>query len=477
MSGAFELAHEAGLSSDRRKHERFRLRALTYAELDQENGGIVLDASESGISVRAVVPLMDSILPRLRLKLPDAGGWLETRARVAWTRDSGKVAGLEFEELPEQAQVQVREWLSKEASAVEDDAAYSDASSGQVVDDSQPATNEARHAPKSDTGFRDPILRIRNTPSVAVKNVPEFAAELSSVGRVVVDAPATDQMTEAAQQPLTQNVFPEEARRSTFVYFLLVVLAVVSLASGWVAGSGKVGLIVQKIQKFIVAAAPNDRVSAESEPSSAPVNEIQILDSNNQRRTISLTGTFTRSVPVVPKPSAPATVTQPNIAQPEQKPGMNFQIWTLASPQRSSASRASNAIRSGAPPVVEEHSGAPMISSVVPSPIAVTNPDSLPKPKIVTGVLKRGVLIHKVEPVYPDIASQQHISGTVILQATVGADGAVREVRAVSGSKLLVQSAVEAVRQWRYTPTLLDGKPIPTQVEISLVFSQPSEKY
>ncbi|MGH9563601.1 MAG: PilZ domain-containing protein, partial [Terracidiphilus sp.] len=123
MSEVLEFAHAVTPSNERRQHARQRLRSLTYAELDQGNGGIVLDASESGISVHAVVPLTDDVIPRLRLKLPDASAWLETRARVVWTLDSGKVAGLLFEDLPGPARDQIREWLSSEATS-EGEAGY-----------------------------------------------------------------------------------------------------------------------------------------------------------------------------------------------------------------------------------------------------------------------------------------------------------------------------------------------------------------
>jgi TonB family protein len=84
--------------------------------------------------------------------------------------------------------------------------------------------------------------------------------------------------------------------------------------------------------------------------------------------------------------------------------------------------------------------------------------------------LQVGAIEHRVEPQYPPDAARQHVEGTVQLHVTVGASGAVDNVSVLGGSPALVQSATTAVRQWRYKPTLLDGKPIETEADIAVVF-------
>jgi len=88
--------------------------------------------------------------------------------------------------------------------------------------------------------------------------------------------------------------------------------------------------------------------------------------------------------------------------------------------------------------------------------------------------LQRGALIYHVDPVYPDIARDQNIQGTVKLEVTIGITGVVRSVVAVSGPGLLIEAARSAVRQWRYTPSLLDGKPVEAKEDVSVVFRLPS---
>jgi protein TonB len=80
-------------------------------------------------------------------------------------------------------------------------------------------------------------------------------------------------------------------------------------------------------------------------------------------------------------------------------------------------------------------------------------------------------LVQRVEPVYPEAVRQQHLEGAVVLDAVVGPDGIVREVTVISGDSQLTAAAVNAVRQWRYKPYLLNGSPVAFQTQITLNFA------
>jgi periplasmic protein TonB len=84
-----------------------------------------------------------------------------------------------------------------------------------------------------------------------------------------------------------------------------------------------------------------------------------------------------------------------------------------------------------------------------------------------------GQLIHRVPPVYPAQAVSQKLQGTVVLSAMVMEDGSLRDVKVVEGPQLLALSAAEAVKQWRYKPYALDGKPVKNEVRISVDFKIP----
>jgi TonB family protein len=89
----------------------------------------------------------------------------------------------------------------------------------------------------------------------------------------------------------------------------------------------------------------------------------------------------------------------------------------------------------------------------------------------VGGVIREPRKVRNVNPVYPDIAKSARVQGVVILEATIGRHGRVGEVRVLRGIPLLDQAAIDAVRQWEYTPTLLNGTPVPVIMTITVKFS------
>jgi len=82
-----------------------------------------------------------------------------------------------------------------------------------------------------------------------------------------------------------------------------------------------------------------------------------------------------------------------------------------------------------------------------------------------------GLLIHKVEPPYPVIAKSARIQGSVVLKAIIDRDGSIQDLQLVSGHPMLVPSAIQAVKQWRYRPYLLNGQPVEVETTITVIFS------
>jgi protein TonB len=87
------------------------------------------------------------------------------------------------------------------------------------------------------------------------------------------------------------------------------------------------------------------------------------------------------------------------------------------------------------------------------------------------GAVTAASLINRVQPVYPPLARQTRVSGTVRLHAIISKEGSVQQLEVLSGHPLLVQSALDAVRQWRYRPTLLNGEPVEVDTTIDVIFS------
>ncbi len=104
----------------------------------------------------------------------------------------------------------------------------------------------------------------------------------------------------------------------------------------------------------------------------------------------------------------------------------------------------------------------------------IVSPGRMPTPDIpISQGVTEAVLIHKVVPQYPAQARTQRVEGSVVLEATITEEGAMRDVRVVSGPQLLVGATTVAVRQWRYRPSLLNGKPVAVQKVITVVFKAP----
>ncbi len=88
----------------------------------------------------------------------------------------------------------------------------------------------------------------------------------------------------------------------------------------------------------------------------------------------------------------------------------------------------------------------------------------------VGGQIKEPKKVKDVKPVYPDIAKQARVQGVVILECTISPQGKVSEVKLLRGIPLLNEAAMEAVRQWVYTPTLLNGVPVPVIMTVTVNF-------
>jgi len=90
------------------------------------------------------------------------------------------------------------------------------------------------------------------------------------------------------------------------------------------------------------------------------------------------------------------------------------------------------------------------------------------------GSVQQAKLVRQPHPVYPPLAKQARIQGTVKLTAIISKDGTIQHLEVISGHPLLVPSALEAVKQWVYQPTLLNGEPVEviTQIDVNFTLSQ-----
>jgi protein TonB len=116
--------------------------------------------------------------------------------------------------------------------------------------------------------------------------------------------------------------------------------------------------------------------------------------------------------------------------------------------------------------------GIPTAAPPPPPPVKVEEKKPPTPQRIrVGGNVQQANLIKQPKPVYPPLAKQARIQGTVRFNAIIGKDGTIQNLQMVSGHPLLVPSAQEAVRQWVYRPTLLNGEPVEVQTQIDVNFT------
>jgi protein TonB len=111
-----------------------------------------------------------------------------------------------------------------------------------------------------------------------------------------------------------------------------------------------------------------------------------------------------------------------------------------------------------------------------PPPVAIVKPPAPPPPPAaparyrIGGNVKPPIPVRRVDPVYPPLARTAHIEGVVELEGVIGADGRIHELKAKSGHMFLIPAALDAVRQWIYTPATLNGDPVEVIAPITVTF-------
>jgi protein TonB len=108
-----------------------------------------------------------------------------------------------------------------------------------------------------------------------------------------------------------------------------------------------------------------------------------------------------------------------------------------------------------------------MLSSM---PVAVPKVATPQKVRVSQGVTQ-GLLIHKVQPAYPPLARQARIQGSVVLQADISKNGTIENLHVISGHPMLTGAALEAVKQWRYKPYILNGEPVEVETQVTVNFT------
>ncbi len=176
------------------------------------------------------------------------------------------------------------------------------------------------------------------------------------------------------------------------------------------------------------------------------------------------------AAPPPPPPPPPPAPRQPNTPKPMSTPvptENKFQAPVETPEQVKPDEGIDLGVEGGVPGGVEGGVPGGVVGGVVGG-----LPDAPPPPQAVRvgGQIKEPKKLKHVNPAYPDIAKQARVQGVVILECTISPQGKVTDVKVLRGIPLLDSAAIEAVKQWVYSPTLLNGVPVPVIMTVTVNF-------
>ena len=494
---------------------------IAYVELGQDNGGILLNLSEGGLAVRSALPLGSREFTGIRFQAPASQAWLTASGRMVWLNDSKKEGGIQFTQLPGTARQQIHKWVSADGD-LEDASANLPASS----EVSREPSKQILDTPDRDGGeAREPAIA-NNRGTQARQTQRGHAPTLGEAVRVTAERPAqnfrfTDYSMFAAE-PEKEEAWMEPTRRRRGwggTTLLVLLVAALFFALGSTVGQGSVDRLIA----YLTSVAENQLAPAPKVTPPAPPEQADMAG-------VAADQTDTKSAPDGDQPkgaegtnptSLPAANSQlANMPGTGQKGAeLNGAIEPRAGSAAGGGSAADSTPRSAIAPGTDEswprhsaentmphssletntepsrtateHSilvnppgpgGQPFYvnfpaEAISASPaIAISAQRTLQISPSASGRSERvviGRLRSHSDPFYPVEARKQRIEGSVELQARVGRTGQILGVTPMGGPGLLASAAAAAVREWRYEPTFIDGDPVETQADITIVFRLP----
>jgi TonB family protein len=468
-----------------RLHPRRKLAQMAYVELAQDNGGILLNLGEGGLAVQSALALSSQEFPGFRFQLPHTQGWLRASGRVAWMSESKKEAGIQFLDLHEHARAQIRAWVAKEG----EPEPGKDVQAPAMPDQEQPPTEirSQSFAPKPKQAAGVPMQEDR---SFEFNNYSMFAGDVGTGSAWFEPAP----------------------RRSSWRSYALftIVLAALLFVLGATFAHGDFNQLLASIRAWkqnqteppvVIPPAPpvSEEAGTHSEQNSASQQNSDQQE-NVQEQQKAPAEPNSAQKPGQEEASADRLAEKDQAEKTEASPAMKSSVSTPAGKDSTSAARTKTQPRSsyakaeaadpseygrsilvsapppGSPPFFvnlpgEAVSASPWVAITARRTIQVPprgNAREYGSERVIIGKL-----IAHSDPFYPMEARDKHIEGSVELHAVVGRTGQVISVTPVSGPAVLAAAAATALHEWRYEPTFIDGDPVETHVDVTMVFRSP----
>ncbi len=527
MAELHQNSTAAARAEERRILPRTTLESLSYIDLGDSNGGIVLNVSEGGLAFRAAIPVMELRIPKLRFQLSGLEMPLEAEGRVAWTSDENRMVGISFLNLDAAARAGLKNWIANAANPpdvsvaaastpvrrelapiilIPPDLGNSDTFAAVPTESSPPVADiQVIEKPAATivTPNVVPVSLVASAPAIQRSGLSLDAISIDALlPRIAREKPAATfgsmfssrSATNANQTRLNvRSPRPIAAANQQLRAPVVVLIAATLVFAVWMLG--RTGSL---LPAFSDAASSSGMQNSSGTIVINHLTEIGVVDAIGHRRIIpwvvQQSGFPISSSPSVPRRTASATSTVNGDSSLERQAAADIaassaadahnvsQMWSLPRPGQSAAARSgSSAAQQSAPPAFRESAqvapgalpSAMALSHVEPPPAPVNTPVKeqpiSPSARLFSGS-HSGVLIRRVEPIYPPKAVAEKIEGVVAMQVVVGKDGKIRGVKVLSGPKMLEDAAIDAVKLWRYEPAIVDGKLAESRQYIQLTF-------
>jgi len=346
--------------------------------------------------------------------------------------------------------------------------------------------------------FGPPVVPFERKPHTPFSSMNALSGEFRGLSNAAPAATVTKEVPAAifassvspeVESPSGWKGFQVQLQTGWFLAALVLLLALISFIAGMAVRRGALNDVLAEQQDAEAArTSPGSNgvpqtspagtgAGGTAAPNTVPAKplSIEIVDTSNRRWMIPASSGATRTGPA----------TTPDALNSLTNAGANPATTSDAGSRPDSPSQAP-ANSPGSRPPNTGKPDVPLVLSLPETPIsangsvAISAQRSVPMPANGGDAEKNarnlqvGQLINLVEPVYPAEAVQQKIEGTVKLHAVIGTDGAIESLAQVSGPQTLVNASMVAVRNWKYSPTRMNGRAIETQEDISFVFRLPN---
>jgi protein TonB len=439
----------------RRSSSRQRIDTLVYADFGPGNGGFPINLSKDGMAFQGIQPLEKGQVISVKFKLPATTEIVEISGHVVWLNELGKGGGLQFTEVTEESRQAIQNWLSSQVET-------------ENHEDRAPVQTRKSEQKPQRPAAKIELVREGNTAGKTAVTAPRSV--LSSITAVEVNAgnkPAGSAPRATAERGKPQG---SETKRSWIVPFAIGMFLSAIIMAAVLSFYGVISIQFRWPQKLTgeTVASPSiasdaAKVSA-SAASPATRTETDRLASGSAAASappaISNQGSMAAPAPPAAKSSQPFPTKSAAPAK-IKSPQMPLEKLMTAKPIVPSP------VKPAAPADVQPPAFALSARSDPAAQLSMISPKSAappaPAPTRQTGKYEPPQLITHKDPVFPMVAKQAGISGSVELQFTITAEGKVRDVSVLNGNPTLARAAIDAVQSWRYAPARLGGIAVEAQ--------------